>query len=218
MRTPRPHRAAESSAVLALLFGGEARAQPDADRVRQELARVFERREFNPSTDDWAWLRNFFEWLGTLHTEQPALYWVILIGCLVLLALLLGHMVWTVRRAFVFSRRVTNEAETREQRRRLSERFREQAEARAAEGEYTEAVRLLFLSLVHAFDESGRLLFQPALTNREYLRSFAGRPALERELAVFVELLDANWYGQHPTSPGQYEECRALYDAVRRGG
>jgi hypothetical protein len=220
MKTRSPKWSAWCLALgLALLLPGAAPARPGEGEVRDELERIFDRPEFRRRPlFNWEWLERLLAWLASLHSEQPALFWLILIGCLVLLALLLGHIVWTVWSAFSWRPRLGDDAPAAAERRRESARLGAAAEERARAGDFTEAIRLLFLSLLYAFDESGRLRLQPSLTNREYLGLFEGRPAVRRELGVFVDVLDANWYGQRPTSGAQYEECRTLYDAVRREG
>src|SRR5439155_22300924 len=98
---------------------------------------------------------------------------------------------------------------------RLSLAYHEEARRRARQREFTEAIRFLFLSLVYRFDESGRIGFQRAATNREYLALFAERPRVQAELKVFVDTLDDHWYGQQPTNERQYESCLALYEQLQ---
>ncbi len=214
-------RAAVAAVVFALSAAPGARGGPDGAAVRRELERVYDRPEFHPGGDPWAALRDalarFFSRLGTLHGSSPALFWAVLIGCVLLLALLTAHIAWSVFRAVYVGRRSGTDSRA-EERRRLSAGFRAEAETRAAAGDFTEAVRLLFLSLVYAFDEAGRVPFRPDLTNREYLGFFEDRPAVARGLRVFVDLLDANWYGLRPTGGDEYEQCRASYDRVRKQG
>jgi hypothetical protein len=203
-------------AVAALFAGPPVWAHPAPEQIHHELDRVFARPEFSQTIPNLVLrLLQFIAWLGSLADDQPALFWLILIGCVVLLVLLVGHLTWTLWRAFSYRAPARQGALDEQQRRRLAERYRAEAEERARAGEYTEAIRLLFLSLVHAFDESGRLLFRPALTNQEYLQFFADRPAVAERLRVLVDVLDANWYGQHPTDEARYGECLALYESLR---
>jgi hypothetical protein len=203
---------------ILLLGAGAARGGSDEAAIRSELARVYERPEFRQDgdllTQLFRWLAKIFDRLGTLHGDSPVLFWVVLVSCLVLLALLLGHVTWTVVRA-VFPGRRPGVDSLAEERRRLSASFQAEADASAAAGQFTEAVRLLFLCLVYAFDEAGRVPFRPALTNREYLHFFDDRPHVAGNLRVFVDLLDANWYGQRTTRGDEYDSCRSLFDSVR---
>jgi len=184
------------------------------------LQEVFASPEFSPQEQTLSeWLRKqlvrLFAWLGGLREANPVLFWLLLVGCLLLLLLLGIQIGWTVRRALAGGSRL-RVAETEQARRqRQSRAYWEEAQRRAGQGDFTEAIRFLFLSLVYSFDESGRVGFQQAYTNREYLSLFADRPEVREELAVFVDTLDDRWYGQRPTDPGLYEKCLALYESLR---
>jgi hypothetical protein len=211
------------AAVLARAIGLVPRADridPDETAIRDALTRVYDRPEFSSKPSNFvAWLlealERFFSWLGTLQGGAPVLFWLMVIGCIVLLVLMVGHITWTVARSIYVGRR-PRVGSGAEQRRRLSDGFRARADSLADAGEFTEAVRLLFLSLVYAFDEAGRVPFRPALTNREYLLFFDDRPVIAGSLRVFVDLLDANWYGQRATEGSEYDDCRALFDRVTK--
>lgn len=203
-------------AVLATPTHGAARSPASDEQIRQELHEVFSRAEFRPGSQEPDWLRAFFQSLRDLEGRSPALFWLLLATCLGLLGLLAGYLVRSVLRS-TYRGPAADAAKDAEQRRRLSARFRAEADEQAAAGDFTAAVRCLFLALVYAFDESGRLLFQPALTNREYLRGFSNRPVLQRDLGVFVDVLDANWYGQRATTPQQYADCLGLFERLRQG-
>ncbi len=202
---------------LVALFG--AIPQPPADEVRRQLEEVFARPEFHPQDENFLlrWfgelLRQFFTWLGSLYDVSPVLFWVLLIGCVVLLALLVGHITWTIRRVW-FTGGAGREEGAQEQRQRLSLWYQEEAQRQATAEDFTEAIRCLFLALVYRFDESGRVNFQQAYTNREYLDLCADRPEVQQGLRVFVDILDDHWYGQRPSARTQYENCRTLYDRL----
>ncbi len=189
--------------------------------IRQRLTEILSRPEFSakPKTDLLLrlleGLADVLGWLNDLRAANPPLYWTLIGGCLFLLVLLAGHIAWTLRRVFFVGARLPAAGETEEKRQRLSLAYWQEARTRAAQGEFTEAIRFLFLSLVYRFDESGRVLFQHSATNREYLTLFAERPQLQSELKVFVDTLDEHWYGQHPTDQQQYEHCLALYESVK---
>lgn len=214
-------RSAALAATVVAFWAPTASATPPDDRVRRELERLFARPEFNPPANDfwmevWRWLAQLFGWLGRLSGDNRPMFWIILLGCIALLALLLAHIVWTLYRAlYAEVGRATHDSLANE-RLRLSARFRGEADENARRGDFTAAIRCLFLSLVHYFDESGRLLFRPALTNREYLRHFSERPPLYDQLHILVNLLDVNWYGERPSEGADYAHCLQLYDDLRR--
>ncbi len=194
--------------------------EPTTEEIRAKLEDIFARPEFSPNAGN-IWLTKllellaeFFAWLGGLHEDAPLLFWLLLIGALALLAVLLAHILWTVRRVLFANARLPGEDKARAQRRQLSLTFLEEANRRAELADFTEAIRFLFLALVYWFDETGRVSFQRACTNREYLRLFEDNPELQGHLQVFVDILDDHWYGQRPTDLRQYQDCRALYEKI----
>lgn len=203
-------------ATFVALALGEV-PEPDVDAVARQLKEVFQRPEFTPPPEPF-WLHwlvqaltGFLGWLSGLYETSPPLFWVLLVGCVVVLVLLLTHIIWTLRRVWYASGRPADAAAAA-RREALSQRLCREAERWAAAGDFTEAIRCLFLALVHRFDESGRVDFQAACTNREYLALFAERPPLQAGLRVFVDVLDDHWYGQRPSAQSQYAQCRRLYD------
>jgi hypothetical protein len=210
-------------AGVAALAGSAAAPpvpHPAAFEVNQQVKRVYALPEFLPeNTADplrWIWLKieRFFHWLTTIYDTQPLLYWTLLVVCLTLLALLLTHITWTVRRLLFVGATEGGDLKEGGHRERLSATYREEALRRAALGDFTEAIRHLFLSLVYHYDESGRVSFKRAYTNREYLGLFAERPQVHSELKVFVDALDQHWYGVRPANQERYDECLALYQSL----
>jgi hypothetical protein len=194
--------------------------QPSEEEIRRKLAEVFSRPEFSRGgRGNWLlrlgqWLSDLFRWLGELSDTDPVLYWVLLVGCLVLLVLLLTHIGWTVRRVLFVTPRLAGWDGGASQRSQLSRTYWEEARRRADALDFTEAIRFLFLSLVYRFDESGRVNYQQAYTNREYLALFAYRPPVHDQLKVLVDTLDDYWYGLRSTDRRLYEECLALYEGL----
>jgi len=91
-----------------------------------------------------------------------------------------------------------------------------QATLAASAGNYREAIRALLLSALLALDEAGLIVFDPALTNREYVslvaRARARKPepmpaAVAEPLATLVETFDAVWYGNQPCTLATYTAC-----------
>ncbi len=193
---------------------------PDPDAIRHQLEDVQSRPEFHPERADFVkrlleYIGDFIKWLNGLRDTAPLLFWIIIISLIVILILLLAHISWTTARVLGLGDRPARAEDAREKRGRLSAAYREEAARRAAQGDFTEAIRFLFLSLVYRFDEAGRVGFQKAYTNREYLTLFADRPAVQHDLKVFVDTLDDHWYGQRPTERLRYENCLALYESLK---
>ncbi len=187
------------------------------EEIRARLKDILARPEFSPEKQaDWSrrfleWLADILGWLSGLRGASPLAFWLLLLGSTALLILLACHIAWTVRGVMLVDGAAQERARAAAQRRLLSLVHWEDAKLRAAQGDFTEAIRFLFLSLVYHFDESGRVLFQQAFTNREYLALFDDRPDIRSGLSVFVDALDKHWYGQQPTERALYEQCLAQY-------
>jgi hypothetical protein len=211
-----------SRATVSFVLLLAAPSQPPSDdSIRQRTKEVLSRPEFRADHREdvmrrlLEWFSDLVGWLGGLRNAMPVLFWLLVISLSLILLLLLTHLGWTVYRTLIVPARGAGEELPEARRGRLSLAHHEEALGKAAEGEYTEAIRHLFLSLVYRFDESGRVSFQKAYTNREYLALFADRPDLHAELGVFVDTLDENWYGQHPTEERRYQNCLTLYQALQ---
>jgi Domain of unknown function (DUF4129) len=189
---------------------------PDADTIRRKTAEVFARPEFNPDNswlDFGKWLQNFFRWLANLGVTAPFVYWAMLIGCVLLFALLLVLTVRSLMRSATYGA-VGKDGVSRAERLRRSAAHFSQAGECSKLGDYTEAIRHLFLALVFRFDEAGRVVLRPGATNREYLILLDERLPERRELSSFVDFLDEFWYAQRPTDRLQYERSLSVYQRL----
>jgi len=223
---PRPGPAAALALGAALALAAPAAAappHPDERTVRERLEDVYSRpalRHGRDASPGWLQrqLRALLEWLGGLRGKAPVAFWLLIFLCGLALGALLLFLFHRVRRAFYVGEAATPGRAERAERQQLSLAFREEAGRRAARGEFTEAVRFLFLSLVYHFDESGRVLFRQSATNREYLGLLADRPEVAGGLRVFVDALDEHWYGERPADERQYRDCLALFESLSRQG
>jgi hypothetical protein len=194
---------------------------PDGPAVRERLDDIFSRPRLRRAKTDppdvlGRLLRGFLEWLGSLRDRSPFAYWLLLVLGGALVGLLVFFVARRVRRVFTVGEGRGSPPADEQRRRQLSRAWRDEAGRRAERGEFTEAVRCLFLSLVHRLDETGQVLFRQSHTNREYLRLFDDRPALASSLREFVDVLDDHWYGQRPTDEPLYRHCLGLYQDLER--
>jgi hypothetical protein len=212
-------------ALLALAPTALARPSAEPEAIRNKTEEVFQRPEFKPGPSSTNWvlrqlkaffdlLGSFFKWLGSLYEGMPLLFWVMLVSCLLLLVGLIALIVYQIRSAFGTGSRSRRESANSTQRIWLSARYRAEGARLAESGDYTEAIRFLFLSLVYRFDERGRVNFHKEYTNREYLEFMNDRHQVRDALQIFVDILDDHWYGQQPCQRDQYESCLAEYERL----
>lgn len=136
--------------------------------------------------------------------------------CVVLLAIAIGYLVRAVRLAVVRESRVAraNLAERRER----SERLWQAAQQSAATGEYAEAIRLLYLSVLYAMDEHALLHVQANLTNREHAQRLRTvHPLLADGFSVVVEQYDSVRYGHAAVSADLFADFSGRAQRVRTG-
>ena len=74
----------------------------------------------------------------------------------------------------------------------------QQASSLARGGDYRTAVRYLYLSSLLWLDEQGKLRYDRALTNREYLEHLGEQTELRAKLTPIIETFDRVWYGYLP--------------------
>jgi hypothetical protein len=213
---------------LCSAAAGAAVPHPPQDEIRKQVEEILARPEFAPPKEtSLNWVEKIFLWIGQRITEfviwlaslqatAPVLFWLLVSMAILAVLFLMTYAGRKVRRILYLGARPGGKDSEQQKRARLSQLYREEAQKWAARNNFTEAIRYLFLSLVYHFDEAGRVNFQQAYTNREYLALFAERPRVRTELRVFVDTLDDHWYGERPTDQARYEECLALYEDLSR--
>lgn len=82
-------------------------------------------------------------------------------------------------------------------------------------GDYRSAVRQLYLATLLTLDLRGRIRYDPALTNREYLGQAAQDPRIRAMLQPLVETFDRTWYGFEPISMEELDAYRRRVEQVR---
>lgn len=156
------------------------------------------------------WLIEFFT---HVHEASPFLYWLLVGGLTLLLIALIAHIALTFRQALRERQRTgaLSWAEAAEEGPDLLEkRARNAAEA----GDYFLSLSLLFKAGVLRLEMREDRPFQPAYTNREYLRRYEKEPA-HAPLAKLVGLLE-KWYAGEPIGKSEHDEGAAAYASLRK--
>lgn len=164
--------------------------------------------------------------LGGLGPIFKVLGLILLAALLALLVLLLARLIDALLLRLAGRQRRT--AAAHETRTPLAEVARgpaaaEQALARAralaAQGQWLEALRLAFASLLLSLDASGAIDFREGITNWDYLREVRrdGRPQAG-PLEGAIRLFELKWYGLRGAGPGDFEAMVLLVQESRAAG
>ncbi len=180
------------------------------DRISQPLRRIVSKiLQFLFGNPFWENLR------GT----SPILYWILVIVLIAAVVALTAHILWMIASAF---RPKPKRRQPREQlpSARLSpDALRQAARRAAAEGDYAQALRYLYESLISYLDRQGILVYDRAATNWDYLRQLRDDSDLADLLRPLNNVVDGAWYGKRPVDAGEFADCEQLVDeAWRLGG
>ncbi len=227
-----------SPAILALLplcpayaqpASSPPRARPAPSEIRAALQQVYATGNFDLTEETSenkirAFLRNIWRRLRDawralfghrfsqrLWETSPTLWFATVIGLLLVLALLIYHIVWTLKRVL---RRRPPEGPPQPSAAEPVEpaRLRREAVHLAARGEYRSAIRHLFLSALQSLHREGVLRLRPGQTNWEYAHELEQTPALLEGFAALAATVDRTWYGRQPATMQDYTRCELLLD------
>ncbi len=140
---------------------------------------------------------------------------------------LLGMVIWVVGIILIVGilflvarniyRSLTAEVRLQEQQETLprlsAKAAQQQAQSLANQGDYRTAIRYLYLSALLWLDERNLLIYDHALTNREYLAQLQDVTLRER-LKPIVETFDRVWYGHAPVSADEFYRYQQHIEAV----
>ncbi len=184
-----------------------AQPQPDA---RAQLEDVFSRFEIDTQFSIPFWQR-ILRWLGRwLQLFSNRGSGTVAGGALIIVAIIVTGLaiLWTTRRlrGEISAESHLSPHSTDDLNLSAQSAF-DNAERDAAQGDFRNAVRYLYLSALLSLDERDLLRFDRSKTNREYLRSIAGSefaPTLHSVIDVF----DRVWYGFRPIDPATFAYYR----------
>lgn len=97
-----------------------------------------------------------------------------------------------------------------------SEQMARKAREFAAQGDFKQAVRYLFLAALSRLEEAQYVTYVPHKTNRAYLKEVAGRGDLIQALRPFILVFDRTWYGEHRPVRGEFDVAHTYYRQVVR--
>jgi hypothetical protein len=227
----RPEAPAEPSAEGVLPSDPGAlptiETEPVDRGVEEQVNEILAQDEFREFEDHRGeGLRHLFErlfdWLLRPREELPSVDapgvsglslpgpWVFLAIAAVLL-FLVGVYLWVTRNKEreAHARAESAIARSEDLRERPPASFLDEAARLAAEGDFREALRQLYLATLVSLDRRRVIAFDPHLTNWQYLQQMP-RNATRESFRHFTKLFDHKWYGREATTSDDYERCRSL--------
>jgi hypothetical protein len=199
---------------------------PDGGAVRRRLEAILASGEYDTSAPDeplialWTWLgrqiQSLIDALVQLSDASPALYWLVLALCLVVLAAIFVHAGVVLHRALRLARAAPDAGAGVARDARGSPRLiLERSRLAAAAGRYVESVRLSHLAAVLGLDQRGLLRFHDSFTSGDYLRQLRGAPGERRALEVLTRVYEPASFGRAPTGSPECDAClRAAEELV----
>ena len=184
------------------------------DQAFAQLGEILARPEFAPKVEPQAresllqraaesLSRTLGRWLGRVWGQPATNYVLTGLGLAAVLAVLIYFFrgAW---RQWITEGRGKRDGVTGAEESLSSGEAAGRAQALSASGDYRQAVRYLYLSTLLWLDERRLLRYDPALTNREYLRQVTGQGGLHQALSPVVDLFERVWYGFAPLDSRGY--------------
>ncbi len=205
-------------------------ASPSRQALDSRLQKILQRPDYRHAlqaggTDPralirWLWLqlRRVLARLGGLQETNYALFLVAVIAGLALLIPLLAHIIYTLVRFFGRHQPVEAALAAGDRLPRPlspADLIRE-AERHAAEGQYREAVRSLYLALNRDLQLRGLLPRTSSQTNWECLINLSSMPQVLALMRPFTQTFDEKWYGGRAANADDVSRCRGWLEAVRQ--
>jgi hypothetical protein len=199
---------------------------PQADEIRRTAAEILRNPRYD--LDESAYESPLLAWImeqllsalgllirafNAMNEISPPLALAITGVLVVILVALIVHIVYMFRSALRGRRRLAIDGAIEADPKRLPETWEDNAREALAARDYIGAIRALFRAGLLRLEQARQGTFRLGRTNREYLRAFADTPAA-KPLLLFVQTIDAKWYGGGRCSPEDYSLCEQAYSAI----
>ncbi len=200
----------------------------DPGPAREKLDSILKRREFrsvratNESESLWD---EFTDWVWRILTRifngaagHPKVATVLLWALVTLLSL--AFLAWLI---YSLSRVSLADLTARRARTPLGETgsvktWREMAQnarGAAANGDFREAIRIIYAAAVLRISDAGVWRVDPTRTHREYLHLLPQNSSQQPELAAITTCFERVWYGQAAATAGDYEAAMSRLESLQ---
>ncbi|MFC1719405.1 DUF4129 domain-containing protein [Candidatus Poribacteria bacterium] len=186
-----------------------------SQHARAELEEILSTEEFKGSSPQPPW---WSKWIERLLRRLPGgvgwvgrlLEWMLYLAAVLALVSVCVFIARRFRRSPSFTTNYSIPAESEYN--TDPEAVRNQAHECFQRGEYRQAIRYLYLSLLLNLDKVGILKYDIAKTNGEYLSearvSMSGRV---EKFASLTRFFEQKWYGMEESSAGDFQQCEETF-------
>jgi hypothetical protein len=213
-------------ALLALLALQEP--LPDGGEVRRRAERILAAPEYStegaPASDTGIleailrWIQKRIASLARLGQDAPFLFWLVLIGCLVVLGGIFLHAGIVLSRALREARAGADEPALAGPGAEDPAAILARAREAARRGQAAEAARLSHRASVAGLGLRGLLRLEDTLTTGDCRRQLSGSPRDREVFDALVRIYEPAWFGKAPVEPADVEDCLSLAARLVRGG
>ena len=191
------------------------------NRIRDLAHEILARPEYAAArptpAETWflSMLRRLFDWLenlGSLRETAPGLYWLILVGLLVVFVLLVAQIVWSISAALSAPEPQERLGSTGQLRDPAAD-----AEQLAAAGNFLEAAHSLMIASFRTLAERSVIDLRPDRSNR-WIRRALRDSKLNEELVTEIDRLVArterHWFGDRENRADIYAQWKSAFDQL----
>jgi len=196
--------------------------RPEPDVIRSETRRILSDPSFAPRRSLWEWL---LEKLSGLRPPRGSgvlfriLLWVLFIWCVLTLAAILAHLIWTLvvmlRGPREGSVRGAGRPHFRIEHTLSYEELCKRMLGLAEEGRFAEAVGVMMIAAVRWLELKAIVHFHQSKTNGDYVGEYPGARPSSGAFSRFVGAFDNMVYGGEACGEEGYVRMNGLFDRIR---
>lgn len=209
-------------------WGSASQDLPARSVVRERLEGILSSGEYDVSPTAgvsrsfWSWLgeklRDLFSGLTDLQDSAPGLFWIILIGCFLVLGLIVAHASTVLLRAIRASRPVLGGPAPRGPGREDPHALLDRARTAAGEGRLLEALALGHRAALAGLDRRGLVRLQESFTIGDVRRQLRRHREAARAYGRLAAIYEPAAFGRAPLKNADCESGLTAAGSLVGGG
>ena len=158
------------------------------------------------------WVQWFASWFAALFDKNPALFWIIVAALTAVLAAIVVHVVWTIRKGIATSPHARDDASGAER-----PRFTDEADALARHGRFLDAARVMQLGVIDRLVRAGLLRLGRGDANavlRRRLDDTGLADGVRHDLLAAIAELERRWFRDRDEDQALYQRWQRVHAAL----